>query len=41
MGLRSRRANFNRVEQFYSVGKPLFAKYMRFSQTIPKRRLFL
>jgi hypothetical protein len=31
-----RRAGMNRVTQFHSTGKPLFARYMRFSQTIPK-----
>jgi hypothetical protein len=37
-----RRAALTRITQFYSTGQPLFAKYMRFSQTIPMnlRRLF-
>jgi hypothetical protein len=35
--LTKRRAAFDRVEEFYKVGQPLFAKYMRFSQTIPRR----
>jgi hypothetical protein len=30
-----RRAAMNRIGQFHSAGKPLFAKYMRFAQTIP------
>lgn len=30
-----RRAGISRVTQFHTTGKPLFARYMRFSQTIP------
>jgi hypothetical protein len=30
-----RRAGMNRIAQFHSAGKPLFAKYMRFSQKVP------
>jgi hypothetical protein len=26
----------HRIGQFYTVGQPLFAKYMRFSQTVPR-----
>lgn len=33
--LAKRRAGLNKVNQFPSIGKPLFAKYMRFSQTLP------
>jgi hypothetical protein len=36
-----RRAGMNSIDQFHSAGKPIFAKYMRFSQTIPlSLRLF-
>ena len=30
-----RRAGMDRISQFYAIGRPLFARYMRFSQTIP------
>lgn len=33
-----RRAALTRITQFHSTGQPLFAKYMRFSQTIPMDR---
>jgi hypothetical protein len=33
--IEARRASFNRVEQFYSRGLPLFGRYMRFSEPIP------
>lgn len=33
--LDKRRDAFNRVEQFYKVGQPLFARYMRFSEKVP------
>jgi hypothetical protein len=39
--LQKRRAAMNRVAQFHSAGLPLFAKYMRFTQTVPlSARLF-
>jgi hypothetical protein len=39
--LEKRRAAMTRVAQFHSDGMPLFAKYMRFSQTVPlSMRLF-
>jgi hypothetical protein len=31
-----RRASLDRIARFYSTGQPLFAKYMRFSQTVPR-----
>jgi hypothetical protein len=30
-----RRAGMDRIANFHSAGKPVFAKYMRFSQTMP------
>jgi hypothetical protein len=30
-----RRSGMTRVTQFHNTGKPLFAKYMRFSQAVP------
>src|SRR5262249_3882606 len=36
MGARSRSQAFDRISEFYTVGQPLFAKYMRFSQTVPR-----
>jgi hypothetical protein len=33
--LEKRRAALNRISQFHSVGQPLFARYMRFSQALP------
>jgi hypothetical protein len=33
--LANRQAGMSRVTQFHSTGKPLFARYMRFSQTVP------
>lgn len=33
--LEKRRAALNRIAQFHSTGKPLFARYMRFSQAVP------
>ena len=35
-----RRAAMDRISHFYQAGQPLFAKYMRFSQTVPKRGLW-
>jgi hypothetical protein len=35
-----RRAAMDRITHFYQTGQPLFAKYMRFSQTVPKRGLW-
>jgi hypothetical protein len=32
--LEKRRAALNRIGRFHSVGQPLFARYMRFSQTV-------
>jgi hypothetical protein len=32
---KKRRAAMTRVTQFYSTGKLLFSRYMRFSQTVP------
>lgn len=37
--LEKRRAAMTRIGQFHSVGMPLFARYMRFSQTVPIRPL--
>lgn len=39
--IEKRRAGMDRVMQFHRTGKPLFAKYMRFSQAMPQSlRLF-
>jgi hypothetical protein len=37
--LAKRRAGLNKVARFYNEGKPLFARYMRFAQTVPSRLL--
>jgi hypothetical protein len=34
-----RLAALYRIKQFYANGQPLFARYMRFSQTIPSHRM--
>jgi hypothetical protein len=34
-----RLAALYRIKQFYANGQPLFARYMRFSQTIPSHRI--
>jgi hypothetical protein len=37
--LQKRRSALDRIGQFHRSGKPLFARYMRFSQTVPTNRL--
>lgn len=37
--LAKRRAGMKQVADFHSTGKPLFARYMRFAQTMPSRLL--
>jgi hypothetical protein len=34
--IETRQSAFNRLARFHATGRPLFGRYMRFSQTIPK-----